>query len=72
MVKNNEIGKYIPDYLRKHNMTVDEFGFIIGAGKSSIYNWISGKGMLPVYYNQLLIILKEVLPEKSIEVIDDV
>jgi hypothetical protein len=46
MPKRNEIGAYIPAYLKDHNMTVRQFAISIGASQASVYNWIAGKPMI--------------------------
>ena len=54
MPNRKEIGQYIPRYLEDNKMNVETFSALLGASKSSIYNWIAGKPMLSIYYNILL------------------
>lgn len=61
MISKNEIGQYIKKYLIDHNITVGEFSKLVNASPASVYNWIAGKPMLPVYYNNLLSVLREYL-----------
>lgn len=61
MISKKEIGQYIQKYIKDHNMTVGKFASLVDASPASVYNWIAGKPMLPVYYNNLLSVLREYL-----------
>lgn len=54
MPNRKEIGQYITRYLEDNKMNVETFAALLGASKSSVYNWIAGKPMLSIYYNILL------------------
>ena len=49
-----EIGRFIPFYLKDKQMTVKEFADKLNVNRVSVYRWIEGK---PMYYNNYIVLL---------------
>ena len=60
MPTKEQIGEYIPFYLKNHDMTVAEFAEKLKVSRITVYNWIQ-KETVPTYINYitLLSILRE-------------
>ena len=59
MISKKDIGQYIPLYQNEKDISVQAFADMIGASKSAVYNWISGKSKpMTVFYNKLLQLLE--------------
>lgn len=66
MISRKDIGQYIPLYQVENDMTAQAFADMIGASKSAVYNWISGKSKpMTVFYNKLLELLEPYYNEYS-------
>ena len=57
-ITRKDIGKYIPEYLNDNGVSAERFSAIIGASKSSVYNWVNGGRPSPIFYSSLLELLR--------------
>lgn len=57
MPTKEEIGRYIPFYLKDNKMSVKEFADMLNVNRVSIWNWINGKPMYLRHYIVLCSVL---------------